>query len=110
MKISTIALAAVIAGTLVATVPAVAKPTTEEKITIKKFGQTWRVTRSTAVARCNASLTDPKRKNWNIYCEYVPATVAKNECQFLFWKTDCAVRHNEPIGPAQSFEIGRAHV
>ena len=91
MKISTIALAAVIASTLVATVPAVAKPTTEEKITIKKFGQTWRVTRPTAVARCNASLTDPKRKNWNIYCEYVPEVVAeKNQCQFLFWKTDCA--------------------
>jgi len=91
MKISTIALAAVIAGTLVATVPAVAKPTTEEKITIKKFGQTWRVARSTAVARCNASLTDPKRKNWNIYCEYVPEVIAeKNQCQFLFWKGDCA--------------------
>ena len=82
-----------------------AKPekNTEERITINKYGKTWRVTRSTAIARCNASSTDPKRKNWNIYCEYVPEVVAKSECQFLFWKTDCAVRHNEPIGPAQSF-------
>jgi uncharacterized protein (TIGR02594 family) len=67
-----------------------AKPekNTEEKITINKYGKTWKVTRSTAIARCNASSTDPKHKAWNIYCEYVP--VAKNECQFLFWKTDCA--------------------
>ena len=100
MKTSLIA--AVIAGTVVATAPVYAKPIQEEKITIKKFGQTWKVSKSTAIARCNASTTDPKRKNWNLYCEYVPEAVAKNECQFLFWKTDCAIR-NEPIGPSQSF-------
>ena len=102
MKISYIAIAAVLAGTFVATAPAFAKPVQEEKITIKKYGQTWRVTKSTAIARCKASREDPKRKKWDIYCEYVPEAVAKNECQFLFWKTDCAIR-NEPIGPAQSF-------
>jgi len=90
MKISLIAIAAVLAGTLVATAPAYAKPK-EEKITIKKFGKTWRVSRATAIARCNASTTDPKRKSWELYCEYVPEVVAeKNKCQFLFWKTDCA--------------------
>lgn len=88
MKISI--LAVVLAGIFVTTTPTYAKPT-EEKITIKKFGQTWRVTKATAVARCNASLTDKKRKNWNIYCEYVPEVVAvKKQCQFLFWKGDCA--------------------
>jgi uncharacterized protein (TIGR02594 family) len=95
-------IAAVIAGTVVATAPVYAKPSQEEKITISKYGKTWRVTKATAVARCNASQTDPKRKNWNIYCEYVPEAVAKNECHFLFWKTDCSIR-NEPIGPVQSF-------
>ena len=95
-------IAAVIAGTVVATAPVYAKPSQDEKITINKFGKTWRVTKATAVARCNASKEDPKRKNWNLYCEYVPEAVAKNECQFLFWKTDCSIR-NEPIGPSQSF-------
>ena len=90
MKKILLTLLAVSSGMLVATAPVYAKPTVEEKITIKKFGQTWKVTRSTAVARCNASLTDPKRKNWNIYCEYVPEVVAeKNQCQFLFWKGEC---------------------
>jgi uncharacterized protein (TIGR02594 family) len=94
-----IALLAVFAGTVVATAPVQAKPTQakEEKITINKFGQTWKVTKATAVQRCNSSMTDPKRKNWKIYCEYVPQVVAeKNQCQFLFWKTDCAVRNGEP--------------
>jgi uncharacterized protein (TIGR02594 family) len=95
-------IAAVIAGTVVATAPVYAKPSQDEKITISKYGKTWRVTKATAVARCNASKEDPKRKNWNLYCEYVPEAVAKNECQFLFWKTDCSIR-NEPIGPSQSF-------
>ena len=90
MRTSLIALTAVIAGTLVATAPTYAKPNQEERITIKKFGQTWKVTKATAVARCNSSLTDPKRKNWNLYCEYVPEVVAeKNQCQFLFWKGEC---------------------
>jgi len=82
-----------------------AKPekNTQDKITINKYGKTWRVTRSTAIARCNASSTDPKRKNWNIYCEYVPEAVAKNQCQFLFWKTDCAIHEHEPMGPRQTF-------
>jgi len=83
-------LLAVSSGMLVATAPVEAKPNQEEKITIKKFGQTWKVTRSTAVARCKASQEDPKRKNWNIYCEYVPEVLAeKNQCQFLFWKGEC---------------------
>ena len=103
MKTSLIAVAAVIAGTFVATTPVYAKPSQDEKITIKKYGKTWRVTKATAIARCNASQADPKRKNWNLYCEYVPEALAKNECHFLFWKTDCAIRHNEPIGPSQSF-------
>ena len=102
MRTSLIAIAAVIAGTFVATAPVYAKPSQEEKITINKYGKTWRVTKATAIARCKSSQEDPKRKNWNIYCEYVPEVVAKNECQFLFWKTDCSIR-NEPIGPAQSF-------
>jgi uncharacterized protein (TIGR02594 family) len=89
MRTSLIALA-VIAGTFVTGATAYAKPNQEEKITIKKFGQTWKVTKSTAIARCEASKTDTKRKNWNIYCEYVPEVVAKNQCQFLFWKGDCA--------------------
>jgi len=90
MRTLIIALAAVLAGMFVTTVPVAARPTQEEKITIKKFGKTWKVTRSTAIARCKASQEDPKRKNWNIYCEYVPEAVAKNQCQFLFWKSDCA--------------------
>jgi uncharacterized protein (TIGR02594 family) len=92
-----------IAGTLF-TIPAYASPTKEEKITINKYGQTWKVTRATAIARCEASNTDPKRKKWDIYCEYVKKEIeAKNQCQFLFWKIECAIRYNEPIGPSQSF-------
>lgn len=91
---------AVSAGLFVAAAPAHARPAQQEKITIKKYGQTWRVTKSTAIARCDASMTDPRRKNWNIYCEYVPQHVAAkeeaNKCQFLFWKTDCAIRNDEP--------------
>ena len=96
MRTSLIALAAVLAGTFVATAPATAKPT-DDKITIKKYGKTWKVTKATAIARCEASATDPKRKNWNIYCEYVPEVMAdKNKCQFLFWQTDCANRNEGP--------------
>ena len=96
MRTSLIALAAVLAGTFVTTASATAKPT-DDKITIKKYGQTWKVTKATAIARCEASATDPKRKNWNIYCEYVPEVMAdKNKCQFLFWQTDCAIRNDEP--------------
>jgi len=90
MRTSLIAVAAVLVGTFVTTVPVLAKPK-EEKITIKKFGKTWHVSSATAVARCNASTTDPKRKSWGLYCEYVPESIAnKQQCQFLFWKTDCA--------------------
>ena len=99
MKTSLIAIAAVLAGTFVATASASAKPVQEEKITINKYGQTWKVTKATAIARCKASQEDSKRKKWDIYCEYVPEVKAKNECQFLFWKTECAIRNDEPQSP-----------
>jgi uncharacterized protein (TIGR02594 family) len=96
-------LIAALSGMLVATATVEAKPNQEEKITIKKYGQTWRVTKATAISRCEASMTDPKRKNWNIYCEYVPQVVAdKNQCSFLFWKTDCAIRNDEPQSPKKT--------
>lgn len=94
---------AVSAGLFFAPIVAYAKPNNEEKITINKYGQTWKVTKATAIARCNASKEDPKRKKWDIYCEYVEVASTKNECQFLFWKTDCAIRRNDPIGPSQKF-------
>lgn len=97
MRTSLIALAAVLAGTFVTTASATAKPVQEEKITINKYGKTWKVTKTTAITRCKASQEDPKRKKWDIYCEYVPEIMAdKNKCQFLFWKTDCAIRNDEP--------------
>ena len=105
MKKNLLTLLAVIAGTVVATAPVQANPSKakEEKITINKFGQTWKVTKSTAIDRCNASMTDLNRKNWKIYCEYVPEVVAeKNQCSFLFWKTDCAIRNDEPQAPKRA--------
>jgi hypothetical protein len=103
MKKILLTLTAVFGGMLVATAPVEAKPNQEEKITIKKYGQTWKVTKATAIARCEASMTDPTRKKWNIYCEYVPQVVAdKNQCQFLFWKTDCAIRNDEPQAPKKA--------
>lgn len=87
---------------LISIVSAEAKPV-EEKITIKKYGQTWKVTKTTAVNRCEQSKVDPKRKNWNIYCEYVTtANADDNQCQFLFWKTDCAIRNDEPQSPKKA--------
>jgi uncharacterized protein (TIGR02594 family) len=84
---------ATLAGTLF-TIPAYASPSKEKKkeetITINKYGQTWKVTRSTAIARCEASKTDPTRKKWDLYCEYIKEEIAsKNQCQILFWKTEC---------------------
>lgn len=97
---------ATLAGTLF-TIPAYANPSNEKKkeeyITINKYGQTWKVTKTTAITRCNTSKTDPARKKWDLYCDYVKEEIAsKNQCQILFWKTECAIR-NEPMGPAQSF-------
>ena len=93
MRHSLAAIAAVIIGSVSFTAMAQAKPEKahEEKITINKYGQTWKVTKSTAIARCNASATDPRRKKWELYCDYVKEEIAKkNQCQFLFWQTDCA--------------------
>ena len=103
MKKNLLTLLAVIAGTVVATATVEAKPIQEEKITIKKYGQTWKVTKATAISRCEASMTDPTKKKWNIYCEYVPQVVAeKNQCSFLFWKTDCGIRNDEPQAPKKA--------
>lgn len=61
-------------------------------ITIREFGQTWKVTKNTAIERCNVS-TNAKHKNWAIYCRYIqPENVAKkndNDCQILFWQVSC---------------------
>jgi uncharacterized protein (TIGR02594 family) len=90
----TLALAvATLAGTLF-TIPAYANPTKEKKkeeiITINKYGQIWKVTKTTAINRCETSKKDPTKKNWNLYCDYVKEDVAsKNQCQILFWKTEC---------------------
>lgn len=89
MKNILFAIMAILGGTLAVVAPVEARPIQEVKITIHKYGKSWKVTQSTAIARCNASNTDPQRKNWNIYCEYVPQVAEKKQCQFLFWKSDC---------------------
>jgi uncharacterized protein (TIGR02594 family) len=103
MKNKMIVVAAATLCSLVSIASAQANPRTkpvEEKITINKYGQTWKVTKTTAINRCEQSKVDPKRKNWNIYCEYVTTAKADdNQCQFLFWKTDCAIRNDEPQAP-----------
>jgi len=111
MKKTLIALFAALTGITVLSAPVEASPSnagkvqkTKEMITISKFGQTWKVTKATAIDRCEKSKTDPNRKNWKLYCEYVqPVAVANNEnqCRFLFWTTNCVIQNEDVVKPAE---------